>query len=501
MFLRRKKVEPKPIVPEARSRFSTEDIGHRKAPSLALDEALGRTFTKDAKADMKQGITMDGSCGSLSRAYGRVASSLPIAQIEWYGNQSFIGYSICAMIAQHWLVDKACTMPARDAVRMGFKLNVVGQEDPDGILVNKIEKINKRMLLSNHLVEFERMSRVFGIRIAMFVVDSSDKKYYEKPYNPDGVTPNSYKGIVQVDPQWCIPQLDASALSDPSTIGFYEPTFWMIGTKLVHKSHLVINRTCELPDSLKATYRYGGIPVTQRIMERVYAAERVANEAPILAMTKRTDVIKTDVSVAMANRRAFEESMQQYIDDRDNFGVKVIDADDDMLRLDTSLTELDDVIMTQYQLVAAASGVPATKLLGTSPKGFNSSGGYEESSYHEELESIQTNHLQPLIERHIEMVVRSEVSPAAPFEVDISWNPADSPTEAEWADINLKRAQTGQVLAATGAIDGEDERSRIANDPDSGYSGLQPKDIAAEGEENPFGDLFGAEGESEQEVI
>ena len=56
---------------------------------------------------------------------------------------------------------------------------------------------------------------------------------------------------------------------------------------------------------------------------------------------------------------------------RDNYGVKVIDKDaEDLTQFDTGLADLDVTIMTQYQLVAAIAGVPATKLLGTTPKGF-----------------------------------------------------------------------------------------------------------------------------------
>jgi hypothetical protein len=33
--------------------------------------------------------------------------------------------------------------------------------------------------------------------------------YYEKPFNPDGITEGSYKGISQVDPYWMMPMLTA----------------------------------------------------------------------------------------------------------------------------------------------------------------------------------------------------------------------------------------------------------------------------------------------------
>ena len=117
---------------------------------------------------------------------------------------------------------------------------------------------------------------------------------------------------------------------------------------------------------------------------------------------------------------------------------------------------MDAAIMTQYQLVAAASGVPATKLLGTSPKGFNATGEFEESSYHEELESIQQHDLSPLVNRHHLLLIRSHVAKEfkiKPFNTEVAWKPVDSPTAAEQADINLKKAQTDETLAkVSGAL-------------------------------------------------
>src|SRR5208283_727514 len=107
----------------------------------------------------------------------------------------------------------------------------------------------------------------------------------------------------------------------------------------------------------------------------------------------------------------FTARMQQFVFNRDNYGVKFVGLEDGYERLDTSLADLDAVIMTQYQLVAAIANVPAVKLLGTSPKGFNTTGEFEEANYHEELSSIQSHDLTPLIERHHLLVIHSEIAP------------------------------------------------------------------------------------------
>lgn len=416
--------------------------------------------------------------GSLSLKQQLQMGNMNEVLASWYASQGFIGYQYAAILAQHWLINKACTMPGRDAVRNGFEIvSADGQEiAPDALKI--LRQYDKAYKLRWNLEQFVRMGRIFGVRIALFRVQSQDPEYYEKPFNPDGVTPGSYKGIVQVDPYWVVPQLEQHAVANPETMHFYEPTWWVINGKKYHRSHLIIYRHAEPADLLKPAYLYGGVPVPQLIMERVYAAERVANEAPQLAQTKRTTVWKTDIDTFIGKGQDAFEALSRWVSFRDNYGVKLGDKEgDEFEQFDTSLADLDSVIMTQYQIVAAAANVPATKLLGTTPKGFNATGEYEESSYHEELESIQEHDLTPMIERHHLLVMRSFVRPKVqvPERIDITveWRPVDSPTAKELADTNLVKAQTGQALVASGAIASEDERLRIARDPTSGYAGIE----------------------------
>jgi hypothetical protein len=249
----------------------------------------------------------------------------------------------------------------------------------------------------------------------------------------------------------------------------------------------VVFRTEEVPDILKPVYIYGGVSIPQKIYERVYAAERTANEAPLLALTKRTDVIKTDLSQATASGPKFFARVSEWVFNRNNYGIKVIGEEEEMQQFDTSLADLDAVIMTQYQLVSAASGVPADKLIGTTPKGFNATGAYEESSYHEELESIQAHDLTPLIERHHLLLIRSEICPAfgiKPFSTSVVWKPLDAMTAKELAELNKLKADTGNVLSQSGAIDGSDERERLILDPESGYNGMIVEEVPSDPEVN-----------------
>lgn len=491
-FKKKEVVEDKPKEEEKPLEvFSTHWKPSKSKAKRALDlkQKLAITFQRgieDVKRFSVKGdgnfamdsVAMDTVTEKLSTSYLRnsAANGLTEEQFAWFAGQGFIGYQACAMLAQNWLIDKACTIPAQDSVRNGYEITVTDGTEIKPDVLDEMQKLDKRYKLNKNLVEFVRNGKIFGVRIALFVVESNDPNYYYKPFNPDGVTKGSYKGISQIDPYWVTPLLDNDAVSNPASIDFYEPTWWNINGKPVHKSHLVVMNNGEVPDILKPSYLYGGYPIPQLIAERVYASERTANEAPMLAMSKRLTVLSTDVTQAVANQDAFEDKMRVWTDFMNNYGVKIVGESDNIQQFDTSLTDLDQVIMTQFQLVASASRVPATKLLGTSPKGFNATGEYEESSYHEELESLQTHHLLPLIDRHHMLLIRSEIAPKfniKPFSTSVEWLPTNASTDIEKADLNLKKAQTDEIYVNAGAIDGADIRDRIISDRDSGYNGLE----------------------------
>jgi hypothetical protein len=266
-------------------------------------------------------------------------------------------------------------------------------------------------------------------------------------------------------------------VSNPSSQHFYEPLHWKVpGRGKVHRSHFVILRGPEVADYLKPSYYYGGISLAQRIYERTYASERTANEAPQVAMSKRLNIRKVNLEQVAANPAAFEEAMTELVQYRDNFGVHVIDTQEEFEQYDSALTDFDATIMTQYQLVASIANTPATKLLGTTPKGFNATGEHEIETYHEELESIQENELTDIIEGHLVCTMRSDIEPkfGKRFDVDVAWNPLKVESRQEKADINLKKAQTYEILANNiGAIEGAEVRKTLINDPESGFDGLE----------------------------
>lgn len=441
------------------------------APELPKIEIDGQAFGMDYND-----LGSFSNIGDQSKLTPIANQILSEGSLAFFAAQTFIGYQVAALIAQNWLVNKACTQKIRDAAKPWYIPTINDGSDVDADVIAKINKLDKRYGLKRNLIEAGRFNNVFGIRHVLFDIEGID---YEKPFNADGITPGSYKGIIQIDPYWVTPFFKGEDVSQPATRNFYNPTHWYVsGRGKIHRSHFVILRGPEVADYIKPAYYYGGLGLPQLIFERAYASERTANEAPQVAMSKRLNVRKVDMEKVVADPSAFQEAMAELTQFRDNFGVHVIDKDEEHQQFDTSLTDFDATIMTQYQLCAAISNTPATKLMGTSPKGFNATGEFEMDSYHEELESVQEMDFDPIIERHHICMMRSDIAPEFKelFEIDIVWNPLKVESRKEKAEINEINARRDAIYVDAGVVSQEEVRERLIADEDSGYDGLESID-------------------------
>lgn len=387
----------------------------------------------------------------------------------YVASSSFIGYYAMAVIAQHWLVQIGCSSSAQDAMRHGYQLVNNDGDELDKKVAKRISRLDKKYHLDQNIIEGETFNNVFGIRHILF--KHTDPNFdYEKPFNSDAFKGGKYAGISQIDPYWITPVLDDTDITDPTSITYYEPTFWLIGAKRYHKSHFVILTGDHVADYLKPTYRYGGISMTQKVYERVYAGERTANEIPQLAMTKRMNVRKTDLAKVQANKQSFINSLNAAAEFRDNYGTHVIGKEEDLNQLETSLADLDSCMWANYHLVAAIFRRPVSKIFGTGHGGF-STGETDEDYDIAMLESLQSGNLEDIAYAHYERLMMSEFDKE--MDLDIVWNPLKIMSDKDMADVNYVKSQTATNLYNMGAIGDLDERERLSKDKYSGYSGVE----------------------------
>lgn len=392
--------------------------------------------------------------------------------LKHFQSRIWITYTGCAVIATHEIVNRACAIPAEDAIAHGYKVvcaSPAHQRDSEHdtaeaqFLVD-VKKAADKMGLNEACVRLDYKKKVFGVGIAIPWVefkedymsptgkDKGIKYSYEDEYDPKAIKKGSFKGFAVVDPHWLTYQWDQESRTDPSSPHFLEPTWIKVKDKRIHRSWIIRVVNSELPDIFKPVYLYGGLSLTQMIYERVWCADKLANEAPLLAMTKRLLIADGNLDQMISDSRHTNKFFNAINYFRDNFSIFVKKPSSNVTQLDTSLSELTPLTMSQYQLVAAIAQIPVTKLLKNVPSGLQATGQYEWDDYAQSLKAIQTKEYGPLCRMFFELYCASNYPEKEDLKLDVEWNPIDVPDEKEVAQMSSQTAQYVSHLINTGLI-------------------------------------------------
>lgn len=498
MKMFKKKVVEQPQVEEKEPRVSYMDFLRKLGRvsdenTRTMDETLAWLFPRkpaDLKAvNVKTGVAMDSAIKPAM-----YNNDLPEEMLPFF-THTFIGWQACALLYENAYIKKACEIPARDAVSVDYDLKFENK-DTDGDdntdekdeteILNRLKQISdKKMRIKDICRDADIFRKVYGqiLVVPTFSVDMT--KAMEKPYNPKAIKPDTYTGMQLIQPFWVTYQMSADGITNPQMAGYYEPEYYVINGHIrIHKSWLIKLITGVCPDILKPVYYYGGIPLTQQIYERVFCAEKTANEAPKLALTKRLLIADGNIQNMAANPTEAYETLKMVLSVRDNMGLMIKNPGDQVQQIDTSLADMDALIMTQFQLVAAIAEMPVTKLMKTQLKGLANTGNYEMKDYAQTLVETQENVFNRILERHFELLCLSEEGKN--LGVIPVWNPIDTPTEIEMAQIESQQAQTDSTYIAAGVIGAEEVRNNLRSDKDSRFHNL-PDEMPEIDEQSLFG--------------
>ncbi|MEE1227294.1 MAG: DUF1073 domain-containing protein [Bacteroidales bacterium] len=405
-------------------------------------------------------------------------NALPEEMLPFF-TEYFIGYQACALLAQNAYIKKICEIPAQDAAAVDYKLHYRNSdadkdektdEDEEQQMLSDIKlKSDKDMQIKDVCKNATICKKTYGqcIVIPTFNVDVD----MSKPFNPSAVKKGTYTGMQIIEPFWVTYDLTLDQVSRPDKKGFYEPEYYHVnGGKKIHKSWIRKLTNGKVSDILKPTYYYGGIPLPQQVYSRVFCAEKVANEAPKLALSKRLLVVDGNVNNLIANPEIASETLSGLSSIRDNFGFFLKNPGDQVMQIDTSLADFDALIMTQFQLVAAIGEMPVTKLMKTQLKGLANTGDYEQKDYAQSLIAIQENDFNYILDFHYELLSLSEYG--KDLELNVIWNPIDTPTELEMAQIENQQAQTDATYVSAGVLSQEEVHDMLRQNEDSRFRNL-----------------------------
>jgi hypothetical protein len=119
-------------------------------------------------------------------------------------------------------------------------------------------------------------------------------------------------------------------------------------------------------------------------------------------------------------------------------------------------------MQTHLQVVAGASEIPLTLLLGQAPAGLNATGDNDVRNFYDSVRQFQTTDLQDSLSSVDEALVRSTLGDL-PDGVVYEWDPLWQMSEAEKAAVSKTKMDSVQIIVNTNLFAQEELRPAVAD--------------------------------------
>jgi phage-related protein (TIGR01555 family) len=106
--------------------------------------------------------------------------------------------------------------------------------------------------------------------------------------------------------------------------------------------------------------------------------------------------------------------------------------------------------------VAAASGLPMTRLMGQSASGLNATGKGDDRFYYDQASIVQTNHVAPAYLRLVEIELAMRGHDPEGINHSVAFKPLWQPTELEIAQTRKFTAETDHIYYTDGVLSAEE---------------------------------------------
>lgn len=362
---------------------------------------------------------------------------------------------------------------AAEMTRKWIKFKSKGDDDKvEAIAI--IEAAMKRHDIRGLFREAATKDGWFG-RMNLFInLGDTEGDELAKPLmiNPYKIKRGSLKGFKLVEPITTYPAAYNASL--PLEADYYVPSAWFVYGQRVHATRLLEFCSRPLPDLLKPVYNFSGISLSQLAQPYVDYWLSTRNSVGNLLRNFSTSVLATDMSSVLqgGDGSPVFNRAKVFTALRDNQGIFLIDKEqEDFKKVETSLAGLDKLQAQAQEHMAAVAKTPLVILLGITPAGLNNSQDSEIRIFYDYVADQQEILFRPNLDIVIKVIMLSELG-YIDEDIEYDFEPLYAMTEKELALIRKSDGEAGVAYITAGVIDAEEERTRVANDPQSGYSNL-----------------------------
>ena len=317
-----------------------------------------------------------------------------------------LSYAECAFLAGDSIINNAISKYENEIFRRGGNIiieNIENTTEADAIR-KQLEKKIKELDLISILGEAVRTALTFGGALIFIDVNAEDLSapLYDKAKI---LSQNAIKGLRVIPPYLC----GASEVetANPLNADFMKPKKWYVSGNagVIDTSRVIPLTIFESPALIKPLFNFFGISLTQFMKNYVASADIARQSLSDMLLRFRSEIIKSDLikinpSEAIARAKAINKQ-------KNNQALMLLTKDEEYIQSITPLSGLDKLIAQLQENVAVSARMPSVKLLGLTPSGFNATGDFDLASYYDEIMSLQNSKIKPIIEKILDLLVKS----------------------------------------------------------------------------------------------
>lgn len=326
--------------------------------------------------------------------------------------------------------------------------------------------------------------RLYGGAVTWFVTDR-DARQLTEPLDP-GEKVTALRNIER-------PYINA--LADVQTFDVHgRPQFYTVTlpegvTFTVHVSRLVIWPGDDTPERKRTLYGHWDASVLQRPYDVLRRNGYVSIACQQLISEASLGVLKVKelwTSITGGQQTALATRIRLFNASRSQARAMILDADkEDFTRVQTTFAGVSDISDRSKQEVAAAFGIPVTRLMGQSPAGLNATGAPDERNFQSDVGAYQMFTLTERVSRIASTLLdQGEESPCSSEGLAASWPELWAPTALEAAQIYSTISSADANMIDREVLTVEQARSRYRPE---GYAA--ELDVNATEDEDDDGDV------------
>lgn len=355
-----------------------------------------------------------------------------------------------AAFRSNWMAKKAVNIPAFDMLRNGWAWQ------GDVKTIQRIERTEAKHKITRKLFNVLSWSRLYG-GAAILVGDGG------KPSDPLDLDRIKRGGL-----EYMIPLSALELKSDTKRLDFGDRFFGLperynmaLGTGSfvyadIHPSKVIRFTGEDIPRSQFYDDERWGDSVLEAVEIAIRAATAGQQGIASLVEEAAVDVMKIPDLMARISDPVYLEAFQRRVEtamtQKAISKTLLMDAAEEHSTKQINFASLEDVALFQVLVVCGATDIPATRFLGQSPNGLNSTGESDIVNYYDGLDGKRKLFLRDPFQEVFEILVRDALRSEYPTDLWWEFRPLWQLDEEKRAAVNKTNAETAEIYDRNGLL-------------------------------------------------